>query len=191
MALDTRRLQRLVESLLDFSRMEAGRKAYDLRPLDAGTLVRDVVEEFRTSRRDSSDRIRLTDADSGLEVRGDAAALSHALWNLLDNAVKYSAAEAPVDVMVRRSGDGVQIAVEDRGPGIPAAEQGEIFGRFVRGRHAVNGGVPGTGLGLALVSHVVAAHQGRVTCESREGTGSTFTIWLPTDANRERLSLDL
>jgi len=81
--------------------------------------------------------------------------------------------------VTRRQGESVEIAVGDRGLGIPSAEQQDVFNRFVRGARARDLGIRGTGLGLALVSHVVAAHDGRVELASREGVGSTFTIVLP------------
>jgi signal transduction histidine kinase len=181
---DTRRLQRLVESLLDFSRMEAGRKAYDMRPVSAAVFVRDVVDEFRASLGARGAAIELSiEEEPGLDIRADVSSLGHALWNLLDNAVKYSEGRGTVRVSVRTSEGGVAILVEDSGPGIPVHERQEIFGRFVRGSRALALGIPGTGLGLAMVSHIVSAHGGTVRVESEEGRGSTFTIWLPCDAN--------
>ena len=181
---DTRRLQRLVESLLDFSRMEAGRKAYDLRPVSADEFAKDVLSEFRTSLGSDAAVIELSvEPESELGIRADVASLGHALWNLLDNAVKYSEGRGAVRLSVRTSEGGVAILVGDSGPGIPIHERRAIFGRFVRGSRALALGIPGTGLGLAMVSHIVSAHGGTVRLESEEGRGSTFTIWLPRDAN--------
>lgn len=112
-------------------------------------------------------------------IRGDRAALGHAIWNLLDNAVKYSPDGARVRVSVRRDEAEAAIAVADQGVGVPVAEQRTIFDRFVRGERARDLGVGGTGLGLAIVSHIVRAHQGRVTVESSGERGSTFTITVP------------
>ena len=93
--------------------------------------------------------------------------------------MKFSPDEAIVQVSLERADAGVVISVHDRGIGIPRNEQGEIFGRFVRGRGALARGIKGTGLGLAIVSHIVKAHGGTVRVESVEGAGSTFTIVLP------------
>ena len=185
----TDRLQRLVESLLDFSRLDAGRATCDLRPVDAAEIVSTVVSGFRTDldARGLSNPIDLA-ADRPAPISGDVAALSLALWNLLDNAVKYSAAGAPVRVAVFRSQGDVVITVRDRGHGIPAGEQGAIFGRFVRGALSRRLGITGTGLGLAIVSHVVQAHHGRVTVESTEGHGSEFRMHVPAAAAAERPS---
>ena len=178
---DTGRLQRLVDSLLDFSRMQAGRKAYDLRPVDARELVDAVVEEFQATS-NAAASVRVEGAAAGdAWVRADAPALAHALWNLLENAVKYTAGRPDITVMVAARHDDVRIAVRDNGIGIPAAEHEQIFRRFVRGAAALKQGIPGTGLGLALVSHVIEAHHGTVAVESREGQGSTFTMTLPLE----------
>ena len=176
----TERLSRLVESLLDFGRMELGRKPYDLRPADAGAIAAQVVSDFEKEAGARGFTIHL-DRDGGgaLPVRGDAAALTHALWNLLDNAIKYSPEEREVWVAVRGEAGGVSITVRDRGLGIPRGEREEIFRKFVRGEKAKELGIKGTGLGLAMVSHIVSAHGGRVELESEEGSGSTFRVVLP------------
>ena len=181
---DTRRLQRLVESLLDVSRMQDRRKAYDFQPTDIAALVRQVVDEFRASAGERQLAITVNVPDGRSDrVRADSVALSNALWNLLDNAVKYSNAPADIQVSLHNNGAGVAIDVRDRGIGIAAAEQQAIFGRFVRGTRALELGISGTGLGLALVSHIVAAHAGEIRVQSEEGRGSTFTIWLSRDAS--------
>ena len=116
---------------------------------------------------------------AGHRVEADAAALTHALWNLLDNAVKYSGDARTVSVTVKSLPEGTAISVRDEGAGIPPREQKEIFRKFVRGEQARRLRVEGTGIGLAIVSHIVRAHGGRVTLQSEAGQGSTFTIVLP------------
>ena len=118
-----------------------------------------------------------------MAIRADVPSLGHALWNLLDNAVKYSEGRGAIRVSARASEGGVAVLVEDSGPGIPVNERQEIFGRFVHGSRARALGIPGTGLGLAMVSHIISAHGGTVRVDSEEERGSTFTIWLPCDAN--------
>ena len=178
---NTDRLRRLVESLLDFARMESGRKPFDRRPLDIVDLVTTLVEDFRRDRASLGHAIEL-DADVPLPARvaGDSASLTNAIWNLLDNATKYSPEEQSIHVSVTDLASGeVAISVEDHGLGIPADEKKRIFDRFVRGRQAQQLGIKGTGLGLAIVTHVVEAHGGRIEIDSIEGSGSTFTIALP------------
>ena len=176
---NTLRLQRLVEGLLDFSRMESGRRPYDLREIDARQLVREVVEGFRHEAASSGATVAFESGDSPLTIRGDAASLSTALWNLLDNAVKYSAGRPDICVHVTRRAASVAIAVRDRGLGVPARERREIFERFVRGAGVASRGIKGTGLGLALVSHILSAHGGSIELDSEEGVGSTFTLVVP------------
>ena len=112
-------------------------------------------------------------------IDGDEEALSTAVRNLLDNAVKYSPKAQAVDVGVQRRNGDVFISVQDHGIGIPAHEQGQIFTNFHRGEQARTRGIKGTGIGLAMVHEIVKAHHGRVEVESAPGAGSTFTIVLP------------
>lgn len=173
----TRRLSRLVESLLDFGRMEAGARPYRREALDAGELVETVVEEFRQEGECNTFTIECAVPEGAIPIDGDREALAQALWNLLDNAVKYSGDSRTVGVEVE-DGSLVAIRVRDQGLGIPAAEQRRIFEKFARGSSAVVAGIKGTGLGLAIVRHIVDAHGGKVALESRPGGGSTFTIEL-------------
>jgi signal transduction histidine kinase len=177
-ARQTDRLNRLVESLLDLGRLEAGTSPYRLEPLDACALVRSVVDEFD---RDAGEHVRIDldiDVDA-MEIRGDREALTNALWNLLDNAVKYSPACTTVWVTVSRDVGRLIVRVRDRGIGIPLAEQRAIFDKFVRGARATSEGFKGTGIGLSMVRHIVSAHGGAVEVESAPGQGSTFTMALP------------
>jgi two-component system phosphate regulon sensor histidine kinase PhoR len=175
----TERLHRLVESLLDFGRMEAGRRQYALERLDAGLLVRDIIDEFRDSLEVRRMTLRFVSDAGEHHVDADSEALSRALWNLLDNAAKYSADGGEIDVSVTRVDDGVSIAVRDRGIGIPASEQAGILQKFTRGAAATARRIRGTGVGLAMVQHIVTGHRGTLKVESVEGHGSTFSIVLP------------
>jgi signal transduction histidine kinase len=174
----TRRLSRLVESLLDFGRMEAGARPYRFERLDAGLLVKAVAEEFKTETSSSGLVIECEASDRGPMVKADREALAQALWNLLDNAVKYSG-DRPVVRLEVEAGKDVAILVRDRGTGIPSSERDRIFRKFVRGSGAKASEVKGTGIGLAMVRHIVDAHGGKVFVESKVGEGSTFTILLP------------
>jgi two-component system phosphate regulon sensor histidine kinase PhoR len=111
-------------------------------------------------------------------VNGDGEALAQALWNLLDNAVKYSG-DAPVVQVKVEAGNKVSIRVKDQGSGISPSDRTRIFRKFVRGSSARASGIKGTGIGLAIVKHIVDAHGGKVLIESESGKGSTFTIQLP------------
>lgn len=174
----TRRLSRLVESLLDFGRMEAGARPYRPERLDAGRLVRDTVDEFKQETGPADLALECVVPDQGPAVMVDREALAQALWNLLDNAVKYSGENAVVRVEVG-AGNEVAIKVKDEGAGILPSERKRILRKFVRGSSAAAFGVKGTGIGLAMVKHIVDAHGGRLVVESEPGRGSTFTILLP------------
>jgi signal transduction histidine kinase len=175
----TERLHRLVESVLDFGRMEEGRRPYHFQPLDAASFAQDVTEEFRHQANGQGFTVNCSSDSGPHPVSADPDALSRALWNLLDNAVKYSGNSRDVGVEVSRSNGLVSIAVRDHGIGIPESEQKAVFQKFVRGTASISGGIRGTGLGLAMVRHIVKAHSGSVNLQSQEGQGSTFTIVLP------------
>lgn len=179
LARQTERLHQLVESLLDFGRMEAGRSPYRLQPLDARAWVQSVVEQFS---RESAARGYNVDLDlngAAATIAADPSALTNALWNLLENAVKYSPDCKTVWVIAERDRDNLAVRVRDQGLGILREEQKEIFRKFVRGAGAKNLGIQGTGIGLAMVEHIVRAHGGEVRVESEPGSGSMFTILLP------------
>jgi signal transduction histidine kinase len=174
----TERLTRLVESLLDFGRMEAGARRYQFERRDCTELVRRVVDDFQGEARTAGYEIEFH-GNGAAPIDTDPEALSRAVWNLLDNAVKYSPDPGAIEVDVGRRHESVSIAVRDRGIGIPAHERAVIFGKFHRGEQARSRGIQGTGIGLAMVDQIVRAHHGRVEVESEPGKGSTFTILLP------------
>ena len=175
----TERLQRLVESLLDFGRMEAGSRPYRFERLNVGALVKDVTDEFRGEAGTRGFSVECSPDSCAYPVDADSEALARALGNLLDNAAKYSGDSRRIEVTVRHADSAVSIAVRDYGIGIPLPEQGRIFQKFVRGAAAKSQGIKGTGIGLAMVRHIVHAHGGSVRVTSAPGAGSTFTIVLP------------
>jgi signal transduction histidine kinase len=174
----TRRLTRLVESLLDFGRMEAGARPYRLERIDAAEVTENVVRDFRQDAEQAGFTVEYRGPAGPAVVNADREALTQAIWNLLDNAVKYSGESRVVRVEVEQAGE-VLIRVRDEGFGIPAPELKRIFRKFSRGSAAAAHGVKGTGIGLAMVKHIVDAHAGRVVVDSEPGRGSTFTIILP------------
>jgi signal transduction histidine kinase len=176
---ETARLQRLVERLLDFGRMEAGHDEMRREPLDVAALVQEVVDEMQATAVERGGRIEMEQAAPLVRVDGDAQSLRLAVRNLVENAIKYSPETPAVVVRLAVDAGRASIAVSDAGLGIDRDEQAAIFGKFVRGRAAAAGRVRGTGVGLAAVKHVVDAHGGEITLESESGRGSTFTVWLP------------
>jgi signal transduction histidine kinase len=194
---ESRRLTALIQNILDFSRLESGRKSLQLEPADAGEVVAGALDGFRSRLEQKGFRVDLRLPAGPLPMRADVAALGQVVSNLLDNAVKYSdpARELAREIGVTlersaatqrgRGGPWAVIAVRDRGIGIAREEQGRIFERFHRVSSSLVHDVKGSGLGLALVDRIVRAHGGRVTVESELGNGSTFTVWLPLDEAAE------
>ena len=173
------RLQRLVETLLNFGRMEAGAVRYHFAALDAGTLVRNVVQEIEPQAREAGRHIEMSGPEEEIRLRGDPGALSLALRNLIDNALKYSPGDSTVQVHWRVENNSAAIRVVDRGVGIPQAEQQAIFRKFVRGRAAIAANIKGTGVGLSMVQEIVRAHGGEVQIDSEVQHGSAFTVVIP------------
>jgi signal transduction histidine kinase len=179
----TARLQRLVEQLLDFGRMEAGATPYRLQTVDAAALATAVAIEFRQQIEPLGFTLQYI-APNHCHILADSAALSTALWNLLDNAAKYSGDSRLVELEVLPQNKYVLLQVRDHGFGIDPSEHQAIFQKFVRGERSKSAGIKGTGIGLAMVSHIVAAHHGRVSLTSTPGNGATFTIHIPTSPER-------
>jgi nitrogen-specific signal transduction histidine kinase len=178
LAAEAARLQRLVETLLNFGRMESGAERYRFADLDASALVREVVTEIAPRARESGKTIEI-DGPDAMRVRADQDALSMALRNLIDNAIKYSPGQPTVWVRWRQDDARAAICVVDRGVGIPRSEHRTVFDRFARGRAAIEANIKGTGVGLSMVQQIVTAHGGEIRVESEPGRGSTFTLLLP------------
>lgn len=174
------RLHRLVETLLDFGRMQAGAQQYRFELLDTGSFFREVVEEFAREAGKRGYWVDIAQYPPLPPVQADREALTRALWNLLDNAVKYSPQNKTVWAKATCKNGRVAISVSDKGLGIAPHEQKRIFKKFVRAASAEVAGAKGTGLGLTMVEHIVAAHGGQVHVDSEPGVGSTFTILLPS-----------
>ena len=178
LAHETERLHRFVETVLDFGRIQAGATRYHRSPVDPAALGSGVVEEFRRHAAAGAHQVSFL-ATPVARVSADADALGRALWNLLENAAKYSPDDSPIVVRIEESDGRVAIRVSDQGDGIPSAEQPFIFDQFYRGAAASESVVKGTGIGLAMVRHIVHGHDGEVRVESTVGAGSTFSILLP------------
>lgn len=177
---ESRRLHTMVENLLDFGRLDSGRRAYDFCETDAIELVDRVVREYTEHASGVASRIEKAFPQPGpVLVRADREALALAVRNLLDNAVKYSPASAPVRLAVTPESGTVAMSVADCGVGIGPQERHEIFRKFTRGTSARALNVKGTGIGLTMADQIVKAHGGRLELETEAGRGSTFTIVLP------------
>jgi signal transduction histidine kinase len=186
---ESRRLTQLINNILDFSRIEAGRKEYRFVKADVAAVVRDVVDAYRFQIEQQGFTLDLEIAESLPEIEVDPEALSQALINLVNNAIKYSPDEKHIRVSVESQDGRVLVTVADRGIGIPKADQKRIFEKFYRVESSLVHTTKGSGLGLALVQHIVEAHGGRVEVASVPGEGSRFTLVLPVDGRRAEASV--
>jgi len=178
-AQDTDKLTRLVNNLLDFSKIEEGKKEYIFVETDLVRIASDEVERFNKERAEAGPAIRFEISGKIPILRADADALSRALANLLSNAVKYTPADKAIRVGISSNGEEIVLDVEDKGIGIPPDETAKVFEKFFQGRNALEQSAKGTGLGLTLVKHIVEAHGGRILVESRLGRGSKFSMVFP------------
>ncbi len=178
---ESRRLTSLIENVLDFSRIEQGRKEYQREPADLDAIVEDTIKLMRPGAAEKQVALaRRPLIGPGPLVSCDGLALQQALINLIDNAIKHSPPGAKVEVGLEDGApNGVRLWVEDQGPGIPPEEHEKIFERFYRRGSELRRETQGIGIGLTIVKHIVEAHGGRVLVRSAVGQGSRFTIQLP------------
>ena len=177
------RLARLVDSVLDLARIEHSGTVLAGQPVELRKVAVAAIAIVGNYGRESGFEIELAVGGEGLAIRGDVDALTRAVVNLLENAIKYSERGQPIEVTLAQREDGdVEIAVLDRGRGVPEADRQRIFEAFQRLGSEMTRDRPGVGLGLALVKKIAAAHGGRALCEGRAGGGSRFVLILPMAA---------
>src|SRR5579863_3519854 len=176
---ESERLTSLINNILDFSRIEAGRKEYEFRATDLGELARNTLESYRYQIEQQGFEFREDIADDLPALWLDREAISRSLLNLVNNALKYSKKEKYLGVKLYRSNGSVKLEVIDHGIGIPRSEQQRIFEKFYRVGDPLVHNTKGSGLGLSLVHHIVEAHGGQISVESTPGQGSKFVIALP------------
>ncbi len=183
---ESTRLTQLIENILDFSRIEAGRKTYHLAPVDIGQVVRATYENYRAELNQKGFTHTLRVADGLPTVSADADAVAQAMVNLMSNAIKYSAEEKEFEIEIktetRRDRHGVLISVKDRGIGVSPEDRSRLFDGFFRATDDRVRQVRGTGLGLSVVHQIVGAHGGSIDVESRLVKGSVFRIFLPASS---------
>jgi signal transduction histidine kinase len=179
---ESERLTRLLNNVLDFSRIERGQKTYRLEPAPLSDVVQAAVRTIQYPLAQQGFVLDLDVGDGIPAIAVDRDALQQAILNLLTNAMKYSGTQREIGLRLCAENGTAQIQVSDRGIGIPETEQSRIFEKFYRVPIPENREIAGTGLGLSLVAHVAEAHGGRVQVESRPGEGSTFSIHLPLNA---------
>jgi two-component system sensor histidine kinase SenX3 len=178
MRTEAERLSRIIEDLLDLSRIES-EESPSRDPVPVHLIIGQAIDRLRPAAQHRGIRLDVEEPPLDVVVRGDRRQLVSAVHNLVDNAIKYSEDESSVQVNVEDSNGWVDISVADHGIGIPSRDLERIFERFYRVDRARSRDTGGTGLGLSIVRHVAGNHGGEVRVVSREGEGSTFTLRLP------------
>jgi signal transduction histidine kinase len=178
---ESERLTALINNILDFSRIEAGRKEYEFKETNLAELVRTTLDSYRFQIEQNGFAFEENISGDIPPVNVDREAIARSLLNLVNNALKYSKDQKYIGVSLYRSNGSVKLEVQDRGIGIAAAEQDKIFEKFYRCGDPLVHNTKGSGLGLSLVRHIAQAHGGNVSVESVPEKGSKFTIALPID----------
>ena len=180
---NSERLLELVNQLLDLAKMESGQMKPDLREGDIQEVIRRVYQSFLPLAGKKDIRMSYRGPEQVPPFRFDRDIVEKAVTNLLSNAVKFTPEHGTIALRTIQMPGGLEIEVEDSGPGIPEAEQSRIFDRFYQSESATTRHAGGTGIGLALTRELIELVGGRIRVNSREGAGSAFTIWLPASAN--------
>jgi len=179
------RLTRLINNVLDFSRLESGEKKYNFQPCDLTEVARSAAETFRPHLEARGFIFDCELPGSPVSVRGDADALSQVIVNLLSNADKYSNGGREVALQLARKPSPLphaEVRVLDHGPGVPRGSEEKVFEKFYRAHDSLGSGIPGSGLGLTIARQIARAHGGDVVYEPREGGGSCFVLRIPLAA---------
>jgi signal transduction histidine kinase len=180
---DTDKLTRLVGNILNFSKIEEGKISYEFVETNISQWLQEIVDNFKKENMQRELKINTNIPAKIPSIKIDKNALAQAIYNLLDNAIKFSADKKGIEIIVKREKENLVIKVKDDGIGIPRNEWDKIFEKFYQGKNAMKYSSRGTGLGLTLVRHTVEAHGGNISVESKEGQGSTFSLSLPTENN--------
>jgi signal transduction histidine kinase len=176
---ESERLTALINNILDFSRIEAGRKEYEFKETNLAELVRTTLDSYRFQIEQNGFAFEQHISGDIPPVNVDREAIARSLLNLVNNALKYSKDQKYIGVSLYRANGSVRLEVQDRGIGIAVAEQDKIFEKFYRCGDPLVHNTKGSGLGLSLVRHIAQAHGGNVSVESVPDKGSKFTIALP------------
>ena len=182
---ETLRLQELIDRLLDWGRMESGRREYQRIDTDLRSIVKTASDAFEVMRVNQDISLQVSLPPERTHVFADRGAVADALLNLLTNAAKYGGNPCKIRVDCAESAHAIYISVRDNGGGIPVTEHKRIFQKFYRIDDRFSRQQEGSGLGLAIVHHVAKAHGGRVEINSRPGEGSVFSIVLPRPGSSE------
>jgi len=176
---DIDRLIRLVSNILNFSNIEEGKKVYRKEKTDIAIWLKEIIDNYKKESVESNFNINVQLQNDMPAIPVDRDAMAQALFNLLDNAVKFSRQDKEAEVTAEKNESSIILKIKDKGIGIENDEKDKIFEKFYRGKNAVKYYIKGTGLGLALVKYTVEAHNGHISVESEPGWSTVFTITLP------------
>ncbi|MEP0862160.1 MAG: HAMP domain-containing histidine kinase [Ignavibacterium sp.] len=180
---EANRLGRIVNSILNFAKMEAGKRKFNFESINLNDVVENIYQTYSYHLQNKGFKFEKQLTENLPEVNADAEAISEAIINLIDNAVKYSADLKEVTLKTISTGNGVIVEVTDKGIGISPEDQKKVFDKFFRVSSGLIHNVKGTGIGLSLVKQIIEAHKGTIELVSEPGKGSTFRIILPIDLN--------
>jgi signal transduction histidine kinase len=169
----------MIASLLDSSQLESGTFELTHTRFDLSELLKEIIDQFTITTQGKNQSLEHRLPSEYVDIEADSDRLIQIVTNLLDNASKYSPAEATIELSMKPNDDSVLIRVKDDGMGIPEEEQDRIFERFERGSHVDVGRQRGLGLGLSLVSLLVSLHGGKIELKSKPGSGTEVTVTLP------------
>ena len=175
---ETERLSQMVERILSYARMEAGRREYQLAPVKANDIAEGTLQAFKARHLMRPFSVALALDPQATWIIADEAAVTEALLNILDNAVKYTGNDKKISLTTARHKEGIAFSIRDNGTGIARAERRRIFDQFYRIDNLLSRSSSGSGLGLAIARHIVSAHGGRIYVESEPGQGTMFSIVL-------------
>ena len=176
---DSNRLARLIDDLLDLSKIESGRLKLTRKPCNIEPMAERILSGLNKQAKDKLITIKINIPKSISNILADEARIAQVLLNLIDNAIKYNQQKGIITISAREKNKFVQIDISDTGIGISEKELPRLFERFYRVDKARSRELGGTGLGLSIVKHIVSAHHGEVSAQSILGQGSTFSFTIP------------
>jgi len=182
---ESEHLSHLIDNILDFSRIDEDRKKYEFIDIDLDKLTRQFLKSIREMIKETGFDIRYSCPDKVPVIKADSNAILQVLYNLVDNAIKFSGKSRQIDINLVSGDNELQLCVKDYGIGISAKDQEKVFERFYRCGEPQRSGIRGSGIGLTIVKRIVEDHKGHLTLESKPGEGSTFCVHLPVNKNSE------
>jgi signal transduction histidine kinase len=170
----------LIDNILDFAKIESGRTLYHFERADLAETIAETLKAAEPGLQQSGFSLHYDGPATGVLARIDRDAIAEAVWNLTDNAVRYSGSAKDILVRLEQVNGTIQVSVTDQGIGLNPEETERIFEKFYRVSNGLVHNVRGSGLGLTIAKHIVEAHGGKITVESQPDRGSTFTIHIPS-----------